>query len=128
MCGMWPRDSAKLADRAGPALIGISPPQVPGGHDCTLKALHSLFEQTELQSIEVRLIEVESTYRDFDEFWTSQTQAFSPMGRCIAALSEADRVRLRATVAADLPIGRHGSITYTARANAIKAQVPHGVL
>ncbi|MEA3105693.1 MAG: hypothetical protein QOI88_298 [Gammaproteobacteria bacterium] len=104
--------------------VGISPPQMPGGHDCTLEALHSLFEQTGLQSTEVRQIEVESTYRDFDELWTSQTQAFSPMGRCIAALSEADRVRLRATVAAIVPVMPNGSMKYTARANALKAQVP----
>ena len=104
--------------------VGISPPQMPGGHDCTLTALHSLFEQTGLQSTEVRQIEVESTYRDFGEFWASQTQAFSPMGRCVAALSEPYRVRLRASIAALLPIGLDGRIVYSVRANAIKARVP----
>jgi SAM-dependent methyltransferase len=104
--------------------IGISPPPMPGGLNCTLKSLHSLFDQTGLQSTEVRQIEVASTYRDFDEFWTSQTQAFSPMGRCIAALTDAERVRLRALVATLLQVGPDGSVTYSARANALKGKCP----
>jgi ubiquinone/menaquinone biosynthesis C-methylase UbiE len=104
--------------------IGISPPQMPGADDCTLKALHTLFEQTGLQSTDVRQIEVESTYSDFDDFWTSQTPAFSPMGRCLAALDESERARLRASVAALLPVEPDGSVTYSARANALKGKVP----
>jgi ubiquinone/menaquinone biosynthesis C-methylase UbiE len=104
--------------------VGISPPPMPGGHDCTLEALRSLFERIGLQSTEVRQIEVEATYLDLDEFWTSQTQTFSPMGRCIAALDDAKRLRLRASVAALLPVGLDGSVTYSARANALKGKVP----
>ena len=106
--------------------IGISPPQMPGERDCTLEALHSLFEQTGFQSTEVRQIEVESIYRDFDDFWISQTPAFSPVGRRLATLQKSECVRLRAAVAALLSVGPDGSVTYSARANALKGKM-HGL-
>jgi len=42
----------------------------------------------------------------------------------IAALSETDRERLIETVRASLPASRDGSVTYSARANAIKGRAP----
>jgi SAM-dependent methyltransferase len=102
---------------------GIPPPQVPGVRESTLESLQSLFERTGFESTEARRIEVTATYHDFDDFWTSNTPAFSPMGRCVAALTETDRLRLRASVASALPVNADGSITYAARANAIKGGV-----
>jgi hypothetical protein len=42
----------------------------------------------------------------------------------IAALSQTDREKLIASVRSRLPAGADGSITYSARANAVKARVP----
>ena len=64
------------------------------------------------------------TFADFDEFWRTQTPGFSPTGKLIAALSETDRKKLIEAVRARLPAGPDGSVTYAARANAIKARVP----
>jgi hypothetical protein len=46
------------------------------------------------------------------------------MGKRIAALSETDREKLIDWVRARLPAGPDGRITYSARANAIKALAP----
>jgi SAM-dependent methyltransferase len=75
---------------------------------------------TDAEAIE---IEVEQTYRDFDEYWAAQTFPFSPSGKTVAGLDEAQRVKaidlLRETlVAAD------GTITYSATAVAGKARKP----
>jgi hypothetical protein len=103
---------------------GIEPPAIPGAKDSGIEALRSLFEQTGLQSVEARPIEIASTYRDFDDFWAAQTPAFSPIGRFIASLPEPDRLRFRESVLMILPPSLDGSITYSACANAIKARVP----
>jgi SAM-dependent methyltransferase len=108
----------------GMRAIGIEPPPVPGAKDSSIEALQSLFKQAGLQSVEARPIEIASTYRDFDDFWVSQTPAFSPNGRFIATLAEPDRLRLRKSVLTILAPSSDGSITYSACANAIKARVP----
>lgn len=63
-------------------------------------------------------------FPDFDAFSLAQTPRYSPIGKMIAALTNADRVRLIETVLAGLPVRPDGSIQYSARANAIKAHLP----
>ena len=104
--------------------IGVEPPRIPGAEDSSIKALQSLFEQAGLEAIDARSIDVTVAFPDFDDYWRSQTPAFTPNGKLVAALPETDRVRLVEAVRAELPIGPDGSIAYAARANAIKARVP----
>jgi SAM-dependent methyltransferase len=104
--------------------IGLAPPRVPGTEDSSLEALHSLFVRTGLDDVSVRSIEATVTFPDFDNYWQSQTPAFSPHGKAIAGLQETDRVRLMEAVRAALPRGPDGSIAYSARANAVKSRVP----
>jgi hypothetical protein len=47
-----------------------------------------------------------------------------PTGKVIAALSDSDREKVQASVRARLSAGPDGSVTHSARANAIKALVP----
>lgn len=104
--------------------IGIDPPTIPGTNDSSIEALQSLFTGAGLQDVEAHAIEIAPVYRDFDEFWTSQTPAITPIGKFIGALTEPQRLRLRSSVMSTLSSNPDGSITYTARANAIKARVP----
>lgn len=108
----------------GMRVLGLEPPPIPGAEDSSLEALQFLFEQAGLQSIEVRTIEVVSTFENFGDYWASQTPGFSPYSQLIASLLGTDRVLLREAVSAALPAGMDGSITYSTRANAIKARVP----
>jgi len=108
----------------GMRAIGIEPPTIPGTKDSSIEALQALFRETGLQAVEARPIEITPTYRDFDDFWASQTPAISPIGQFIGSLTEAERLRLRNSVMNILPSNADGSITYSACANAIKARVP----
>jgi ubiquinone/menaquinone biosynthesis C-methylase UbiE len=102
--------------------IGIEPPTIPGTSDSSIEALQTVFKGAGLQEVEAREIKIEPTYRDFDDFWTSQTSAITPIGKFIGALSEPEQLRLRHSVTSTLRSNADGSITYSACANAIKAR------
>jgi SAM-dependent methyltransferase len=75
-------------------------------------------------AIAVTEIEVEQSFRNFDEYWEVQTLAFSPPGKSVARLDAAQRDRLRDHMRKTLPIASDGSITYAATALAGKALRP----
>ena len=75
--------------------------------------------------IEVTTIEASQTFRDFDDYWTSQTATFPhPVAKSVAALGDYDRERLREKMRAALPAARDGSVTYSSRATAFRARKP----
>jgi hypothetical protein len=104
--------------------LGIDAPAPPGGDQCTLAALGSLFARAELAGIETTALDIEVSFADFAAFWTAQTPSFSPVTRLIARLDEPQRARLTDILSADLPVRPDGSILYAARAHAVKARVP----
>lgn len=110
--------------RLGLNQVGAKPPPVPGTEDSRLEALTSLFAGRKLTDIATKAINVTMSFPDFNDFWRSQTPSYSPMGKMIAALSQTDREKLIESVRSLLPPSADGSITYSARANAIKARVP----
>ena len=96
--------------------------------DSTLEGLKGLFERAGFEAIATRTIDVALAYRDFDDFWDAQTPNFSPLTKTIMAFAGADRARLIETVRASLPPAPDGSISCSARANAINATVPRMTL
>jgi len=110
--------------RFGLQQIGAEPPPVPGAEDSRPEALTSLFAGRKLEDIATKIIDVTMSYPDFQEFWQSQTLSYHPTGKAIAALSDSDREKVRASVRASLPAGPNGTIIHSARANAIKAFAP----
>jgi ubiquinone/menaquinone biosynthesis C-methylase UbiE len=108
--------------RDGLHQVGAKNPPVPGTEHSGLDALTSLFARAKLTEIGSRTIDVTMSFADFNDFWVSQTPM--NMGKRIAALSETDREKLIDWVRARLPAGPDGRITYSARANAIKALAP----
>ena len=95
-----------------------------GSKDTATEALHSLFAEAGLQSVEVREIEIAPTYSSFDEFWTTQTASVSPTAKFIGSLTEPERLRLRNAVRSALPSNTDGSVTYPACAHAVRARAP----
>src|SRR5262249_33511631 len=75
--------------------IGIEPPTTPGAMESSIEALQSLFRKAGFEAVEARSIEIAPTYRDFDDFWTSQTTPISPTGKFITLLPDAERLLLR---------------------------------
>ena len=76
-----------------------------------------------LSGIEIETIEATQTFRDFEDYWTSQAHTFQhPVSKSIAALSDADREKLRDLMRKTLPAAADGGVTYPARATAFKAR------
>ena len=110
--------------RAGLRQIGANPPRTSGTEDSRLTGLSLLFRAGGLNDIATRTVDVTMSFLDFEEFWRTQTPAYSPTGKLIAGLSKIDHVRLIEAVQAILPRDADGGIGCSARANAIKARVP----
>jgi len=73
--------------------------------------------------IDITTIEASQTFRDFEDYWTSQTATFPhPVAKSVAALSDPDRERLREMLRTALPAAVDGTITYSSRATAFKAR------
>ena len=116
--------SAAWPLRLGLERIGAAMPPIPGAGDTSLDALRALFASAGLTPIATHAIEVTLTFASFEEYWRSQTPTFTPQGMIVASLPDADRRRLKEIVRAALPANSDGSITYAARANAVKARRP----
>jgi len=75
--------------------------------------------------IEITTIEASQSFRDFEDYWTSQTATFPhPVAKSVAALTDDDRERLRNTLRQALPPAADGTISYSSRATAFKARKP----
>lgn len=110
--------------RDGLSHIDVRFARPPGTEDSTREALSALFAGCGLSDIATRAIDVTMSFADFGEFWRTHTPEYTPAGKEIAALSGPDRERLIEWLRAKLPAGPDGSISCSARANAIKARVP----
>jgi hypothetical protein len=103
--------------------IGIDAPPVPGTEASSLAMLVDLFEKVGLTELNTTSIEVAVSFRDFDDFWLSQTPRYAPTTKVIAAMSLRDRQALMEAVRADLrPLP--GGVGYSARANAVRGYCP----
>jgi ubiquinone/menaquinone biosynthesis C-methylase UbiE len=118
-------DSAPYAPMAaGLASIGAEVMRSPVVPEASPEGLRPALERAGFRDIAITTIEASQSYRDFDDYWQAQTVTFHPTGKSVAALSDADRERLRATMRKMLPAGADGSIRYAARATAFKARKP----
>ena len=104
--------------------IGVEPPKTPGADITALAELETLFQRTGLTGITTRVIDVSVEFPDFVEYWRTQTPAFNPLGKAIAAMSDAQRQTLVNAVREEISPRDGGPISFTARAHAVKALVP----
>jgi ubiquinone/menaquinone biosynthesis C-methylase UbiE len=73
--------------------------------------------------IDITTVEASQTFRDFEDYWTSQTATFPhPVANSVAAMSEPDREQLRDMLRTALPAAADGTITYVSRATAFKSR------
>ena len=87
---------------------------------CTPDALRRLFEESGLSQVEIMSIEIDTHFRDFDDFWNPFLGGEGPASAYVMSLSEAARDRLRERLQASLPFALDGSIPLVARAWAVK--------
>lgn len=103
--------------------IGIDAPPVPGTAASAAAALVELFEKARLKGLNTTSIEVAVSFRDFDDFWSSQTRHNMPTTKVIAAMTPRDRLALMEAVRTYLRPMRDG-VGYSARATAVRAHCP----
>jgi ubiquinone/menaquinone biosynthesis C-methylase UbiE len=97
----------------------------PSANASRMQALMELWVNAQLDQIETREIVVSRTFRDFDDFWSTSTLGTNV--RATIAGMPADEIELlKSRVRTHVSIGASGSITCSARANAIKGIVVKG--
>ncbi len=79
---------------------------------CKPEPLTNLFQTSGLEKVEVRAIDVPTTFRSFDEYWSPFLGGQRPAPGYAMSLSQARRVALRERILAGLPTNSEGeSIT-----------------
>jgi len=109
------------------ALCQVAPdiPALPGTNESGLEALARMFERAGFADIATRSIDVTVEFPDFAAFWSAQTPSYSPLTKMVAAMSDRDRRKFVEILRADLNAREDGTISYLARANAVKARAPY---
>ncbi len=105
------------------ATMGIARPLLASGFgNANIDRLSELFHGAGLSAIATRTIDIQLTFSDFEEYWSSETGLNNAIVRPIRDMSVADVTLLKRRLQDRLPIDRNGRISYRARATAIKAQ------
>ena len=102
--------------------IGVGPRPTPGDQVRRMSGLIDLFDGSGLEDIDSRPIEFQLTFKDFDDYWTTQTAV--ERTRSFPNLTDTEVERLKAALRNSLPTDAGGGIAYPARANAVKGRVP----
>jgi ubiquinone/menaquinone biosynthesis C-methylase UbiE len=103
--------------------IGIEAPPIPGTDTSSPAVLADLLEKAGLKGLNTDSIEVAVSFRDFDDFWHSQTPHYAPTTSVIAAMSLRDRLRLM-EAARDYLQPLCDGVGYSAWAIAVKGYCP----
>ena len=86
------------------------------------EVMQDLWEKAGLESIDTQVIRIPIVYRDFDDFWESNTVLIGPQGKIISGMSTSEREKLRTDLRNRLPTASDGRIVYESFA-AVKGRV-----
>jgi hypothetical protein len=86
---------------------------------CHQEPLSQMFRNAQLEKVKVWPIDVDTTFSDFDDYWSPFLGGQGPAPAYTMSLSEEKRVTLREYVRKKLPIAPDGSIHLIARAWAV---------
>lgn len=104
--------------------MGLAVP-APSNPDAShIDAMQDLWTGAGLEIVETRVITVQRTFADFDDYWTTILGGPS-VGPTLAAMASDDLAVLKARMQARLSADTTGHITYSAWANAVKGRVPN---
>ena len=92
---------------------------------CQPEPLMQLFCTEALREVEVRMIDIPTVFRDFDDYWSPFLGVHGPAPSYTMSLSEEQRSALRERIRATLPIAADGSIHLIARAWAVRGVRDH---
>ena len=91
---------------------------------CQPAPLEALFVQAGLRAVDVQPIDIETPFRDFDDYWTPFLGGQGSAPGYAMSLSEADRATLRERIRCALLAGPDGTIALRARAWAVRGTAP----
>ena len=98
-------------------------PKVIGADSSRLEPLINLFAGAGFENVTGCPIEAEVTYPSFDAYWRGFIENPSAQSAYIKALPSSEFERFRDTVRSTMPIKADGTITFSARAHAVKGFV-----
>ncbi|OUM02605.1 class I SAM-dependent methyltransferase [Variovorax sp. JS1663] len=90
---------------------------------CAPQPLQALFASAGLDRVKVDPIDIETPFRDFDDYWTPFLGGQGSAPGYAVSLAEPDRARLRERLRLALPTQPDGRIVLQARAWAVRGQV-----
>lgn len=105
--------------------LGVVVPSPPSPETSRPEIMHDLWRAAGLVEVETREVTVERRFASFDEYWDI-VAGWATFGRMLDAMAPEIIARLQDRLRACLPADADGSITYAARANAVKGRVPPG--
>jgi ubiquinone/menaquinone biosynthesis C-methylase UbiE len=100
----------------------IQTPMAPNMDASGAEQMQSLWQGAGLEGVELRQIEIQVTYADFNDYWESNTVASGAAASRIRTLPAEQLERLKASLRDGLPADAQGRISYPARANAVKGR------
>ena len=89
---------------------------------CGAVPLAEIARAAGLAEVEARALDVPTTFRDFDDYWTPFLGGQGPAPAYCLALSEERRTALREAIRAALPVRPDGSVALIARAWVVKGR------
>ncbi len=101
---------------------GVDVPAPPNMQVSSLDGLTALWKEAGLVDVATHIITVERTFADFDDYWIT-VQGGPSVSGAFAALGAEVVMAFKARVHGLLPVAADGSITVSARANAVKGCV-----
>ncbi len=104
--------------------MGMTSVRPPNPAAAERDAMQGLWQNAGLESVETRVIRIQTVYANFDDYWDSNTAPIGPQGKIIAGISASAREELRTRLRDRLPISSNGGIAYESFANAVKGRVP----
>jgi ubiquinone/menaquinone biosynthesis C-methylase UbiE len=102
--------------------LGAIVPAMPGAAMTAMDTLKGLFRTAGLEQVEGRPIDIEVSYANFDDYWSSQTALPNPTVQTLRRMPPADIERLKDELKRRLADGA-GRIAYPAQANAVRGRV-----
>jgi hypothetical protein len=100
---------------------GVTPLLPPNPWAGGLEPLHRLWTAAGLEAVETREIVVERTFPTFEDYWATSTIT-GGVRPPLDAMPAKERDSLKARVRARMPADSLGRVTWSARANAVKAR------
>jgi ubiquinone/menaquinone biosynthesis C-methylase UbiE len=99
-------------------------PVNPNAEVTRMESLQALWTRAGLEDVETRRIDIQVSFADLEDFWTSNTVLPSPAVRFLRDLGPADVERVKRWLDESLPRDAANRISYPAWANAVKGRKP----